>query len=92
MPEWDVVSESIDGDRLLLGEAKCAARPFDRLALERAVRELASRPAPALPKKYAGCELVRAVLVPEIETEVAAEIERESLVVVTASDFIRVGG
>ncbi len=89
MPEWDVVSESIDGERLLLGEAKCAARPFDRLALERLAREVASRPAPTLPKKYAGHEIVRAVLVPEIEAAVTwPEVEGESLTVVTASNLV----
>jgi AAA+ ATPase superfamily predicted ATPase len=92
MPEWDLVSRSIDGGRLLLGEAKCAARPFDRLAVERAARHIASRPAPALTKKNAGCEIARAVFVPEVEAGAAAEIEKESLTVVTASDLVRPGG
>ena len=53
-PEWDVVSESLDGKRVLLGEAKWSAGPFDPRTLPARPRELAARPAPPLPSRLAG--------------------------------------
>jgi hypothetical protein len=63
-PEWDLVAESIDGRRLLLGEVKWSARPFAPPALARAFRELLARPAPQLPGRFAGHEVHRALFVP----------------------------
>lgn len=40
-PEWDVVARSLDGQRVLLGEAKVHVRSIDR-----ALRELDERPPP----------------------------------------------
>ncbi len=84
MPEWDLVSESLDGDRLLLGEVKWRGRPFDQAALTRLRRQLATKPTPVLPKKYAGSEIVRALFVPEME----GEIEGADPIVVTAPDLL----
>lgn len=64
-PEWDLVSVSISGERVLLGEVKWSARRFNRRDLGAALRELAARPAPPLPPRLAGAELVRALFVPE---------------------------
>jgi hypothetical protein len=66
-PEWDLVSESVDEKRLLLGEVKWSAKPFTLAASRRAFGELQGRPAPALPARWAGHEIVRALFVPEIE-------------------------
>ncbi|MCP3961646.1 MAG: ATP-binding protein [bacterium] len=84
MPEWDVVSESLDGKRLLLGEVKWRGRPFDQATLARPSQELAAKPEPALPKKYAGREAVRVLFVPETE----GEIEDTDPFVVTAPDLL----
>lgn len=65
-PEWDAVSESIDGGRVLLGEAKWSGRPFDRRALEQALRELTARPVPSLPSRLSDSEIVRVLFVPEV--------------------------
>lgn len=65
-PEWDVVSESLDGRRLLLGEVKWSGKPMGAKALARARGELAARPAPALPGRFAGHEAVRVLFVPEL--------------------------
>ncbi|HEY4587809.1 MAG TPA: hypothetical protein VII86_01210, partial [Thermoanaerobaculia bacterium] len=62
--EWDLVSESLDGRRVLLGEVKWSARPFDRKSLEAAFRDLAARPAPPLPPRSSSAEIVRALFVP----------------------------
>ena len=66
-PEWDLVSESIDGKTLLLGEVKWSDKPFGTKALERARRELAAKPGPVLSARHAGHEIVRALFVPEAE-------------------------
>jgi AAA+ ATPase superfamily predicted ATPase len=82
-PEWDVVSESLDGGRVLLGEAKWSPRPFDRRTLEPVLRELAAKPAPPLPPRLAGTELVRALFVPE-----AGAGKTEGPMIVTAADLL----
>jgi AAA+ ATPase superfamily predicted ATPase len=65
--EWDVVSESADGKRLLLGEAKWSRRAFDRAAVAAAAASLQARTQPALPSRYDRHEIVRALFVPETE-------------------------
>lgn len=88
-PEWDLVSESLAGGALLLGEVKWSAKPFSARALERARGELAARPAPHLPGRYAGHPLVRALFVPEVEPG-APPTRRgdEGPVVVTAGELL----
>jgi AAA+ ATPase superfamily predicted ATPase len=71
-PEWDLVCESLDGSRLLLGEAKWSPRPFGRKALDRARAELAAKPPPAHPAPRPGQEVLRALFVPEVERGVPA--------------------
>lgn len=61
-PEWDIVAASVDGSRLLLGDAWFTAKPATAAAVERTARELAARAAP--PFKYR--EQVRALFVPTI--------------------------
>ena len=89
-PEWDVVSESLGGERLLLGEAKWSARPLSRRAMERARSELLSRPAPSLPALDSYRQIVRVLFVPEVEggLELRALDSGEPLVV-TVSDLLR---
>lgn len=65
-PEWDLVSESFDGERVLLGEVKWSTRPLDRRSLERSMAELAAKPAPPLPSRLAGAQLIRVLFVPEV--------------------------
>jgi len=85
-PEWDVVGESLDGERLLLGETKWSAGPFGKEALSRACRELAAKPPPSLPGKLAERRVVRGLFVPELSTEASPE-DAEDVVVVTASSL-----
>jgi hypothetical protein len=90
-PEWDVVSESLDGPRVLLGEVKWSRRAFDRRALEKAARELAVKPAPLLPPRLARAELVRMLFVPATVARLsAAEKLPEGVIVVTAADLLEV--
>ena len=87
-PEWDLVSESLDGERILLGEAKWSARPMDRRSLERAVAELAARPAPPLPSRLASAQLIRVLFVPEVAGRLGSFArDLKDPILVTAEDL-----
>jgi uncharacterized protein len=86
-PEWDLVSESLDGRSLLLGEVKWSARPYGAKALARARAELAARPRPALPTRFDGHEMVRALFVTEIEP--GAQLDGREPWVLTARELLR---
>ena len=86
LPEWDVLSESQEGKRLLLGEAKWKGRPFRKRELERALRELALKPAPPLPREYARHEEIRVLFVPDYEGPAPSSA---GALVVTAADLTR---
>lgn len=90
-PEWDVVSESVDGKRLLFGELKWSARPIGAAGLERAAREAVSRPPPDLPSRYSGHEVVRALFVPETGAAGRPRAEAAGTIVVTAEDLLDSG-
>ena len=83
-PEWDVVSSSVEGDRLLLGEAKWSPVPVSVQELKRLARQLASRPEPQL--SSAPHARVRFLFVPEVRgkiPEMAAKVR-----VVTAAELV----
>ncbi|HEX6903942.1 MAG TPA: ATP-binding protein [Thermoanaerobaculia bacterium] len=88
-PEWDVVSESIDGQRVLLGEVKWSSRSFDRRTLEPFLRDLAARPAPPLPARLSEARIVRALFVPKMRTQsgLAAQ-EQKDLLLISAADLL----
>lgn len=88
-PEWDVVSESIDGERVLLGEVKWSARPFDRRSLEPVLRELAARPAPPLPARLDRAQVVRLLFVPTVGGR-REDLPKglEGLLLITAEDLL----
>jgi uncharacterized protein len=86
MPEWDVVSVSMDGKRLLLGEGKWSQRSFRRKELEQAARELAVRPAPPLGSRYSRCEVSRVLFVPQADA--SARSLDSGIEVATASELI----
>ncbi|HEX7670754.1 MAG TPA: DUF234 domain-containing protein, partial [Polyangiaceae bacterium] len=65
-PEWDVVSESLDGKRLLLGEAKWSERAFSDTELAKLVRALESRTPPALGAGFSMHAVTRVLFVPTI--------------------------
>ena len=64
-PEWDVVALSLDGSRLLLGEAKWNAGPTSQKAIEAAGRELMAK---GVPDIHAGekLQVVRVLFLPEL--------------------------
>jgi AAA+ ATPase superfamily predicted ATPase len=87
-PEWDLVSDSLDGQRVLLGEVKWSTRPFDRRTLEAALHELGARSAPPLPSRLAGAEIIRALFVPTVASRGSAARVPESLMLITAEDLL----
>ena len=87
-PEWDVVSESIDGRRLLLGEAKWGARRLSPREVERLTRALVARTPPPLPGRFSNHELVKVLFVPEVGPGVSRRAPGE-VMVVTGSDLLR---
>jgi hypothetical protein len=54
------VSETEDGETLLVGEAKWSGKPFQTRELERLAHDVAARPLPKLPQRNG----VRAIFVP----------------------------
>jgi AAA+ ATPase superfamily predicted ATPase len=86
-PEWDMVSESLDGKRLLIGDAKWSGRPWRERSVESARRALAQRALPTLPSRYRDHTFVRVLFVPELARR--ASRPRKGPMVVTASDILR---
>jgi hypothetical protein len=72
MPEWDIVAESTDRKKLLLGGAKWSERSVTARTLASEIRELLDKPAPELPARFAKLDVVRALFVPELATGVGA--------------------
>jgi len=62
-PEWDLVADAIEGERVLLGEAWFAARPATAAVVAREAERLASRPPPPV---IGAREVVRALFVPAV--------------------------
>jgi hypothetical protein len=60
-----VVSESVDGRTVLLGEAKWMQRPPSAAALAKVAHGIASKPPPDLGERWRGRVPIRAVFVPE---------------------------
>lgn len=86
-PEWDIVSECLDGKQLLVGDAKWSARPWAARTIERERDALARRRLPSLPTRYRNHEVIRVLFVPELAPGVSRP--RTGPSVVTASDMLR---
>jgi uncharacterized protein len=73
-PEWDLVSRSGDGTRILVAEIKWSAKQFDRGSLERLTQGVASRVLPMWSAPDAEREITRALFVPLIGSGVPRQI------------------
>jgi AAA+ ATPase superfamily predicted ATPase len=82
-PEWDLVSESRDGKRILLGEVKWSERPQGAGQTRRMLAALAAKPLPPI-HDVASKEVRRALFLPEAK---APENDHE-VILVTASDVL----
>jgi hypothetical protein len=78
----------MDGTRLVLGEARWSGRPLGAAALQRAAREVGSRPAPELPARYSRHESLRALFVPDATAAGRDEAVMAGVIVVTADRLI----
>ena len=87
-PEWDVVAESLDGKRLLLGEVKWRGRPFDEKPLGRAARETRTKPAPELGRRFREHEEVRVLFVPEVAPGAMEVAEGSGVQVLSVGELI----
>jgi hypothetical protein len=91
-PAWDIVSPSIDGATLLLGEAKWSATPFDSSRLGKAMSDLASRPPPSgggVPREG---KVLRVLFVPALDTGARAGSRGSSdPLIVTADELLAKG-
>ena len=65
-PEWDLVSTSEDGARLLLGEVKWSPRAFDARTLDALARQVAGKLVPASAAHFDPAGVIRALFVPEV--------------------------
>ena len=81
-PEWDVVSRSPDGRRLLLGETKAWRKPATFEALRAEARRLRARPVPGIAamgadssRRGGGPEIQWTLFVPEVAARVPRVIE-----------------
>ncbi len=86
-PEWDAVSESVDGKRLLFGEVKWSERSLPVSQVERQARALMAKSPPRLPTRYSKHEIVRALLVPEVGSR--ASRRTHGALVVTGSELLQ---
>jgi hypothetical protein len=82
-PEWDLVAESHDGKRLLLGEAKWSERPLGSRESKRLLVALAAKGLPDI-SGMDSKEVVRALFVPDAK---AVDNDQKGILV-TASDVL----
>lgn len=85
-PEWDVVAESTNGNRVLVGEARFSSTPFTRKRLEQEARTLVAR---ALPTPLVGSKAVlcRTLFVPALAKGAPRRIGEVE--VVTLAELLR---
>ncbi|MGE0551337.1 MAG: ATP-binding protein [Kofleriaceae bacterium] len=82
-PDWDLVADSTDGKRVVVGDAWFHTKPATASSLNHEAARLAARP---LPAAIAGQEVIRALFVPAIAADVART--HHGVHVVVLSDFV----
>lgn len=86
-PEWDIVSRSLDGRRLLLGEVKWSANPLQGADIRRVADALAAKGIPPIAGPVPN-EVVHAVFIPDAAQR--GPLDRDGVLVLTASDVLGV--
>lgn len=87
-PEWDVVAESLDGESILVGEAKWNDEPISASAIRAAADRLRERALPEIGARMARRRVVRAIFVPEAGSR-GARRGPGGVAVITARDLVR---
>lgn len=73
--EWDLIAQSSDGERLLLGEVKWKSTTLKPAEVAPLARALARRPAPALPTRFAEKDVVRALFLPALAADLPPTLD-----------------
>jgi len=73
-PEWDVVSQTVDGGRVLLGEVKWSERPMDNPRLRTMARRLLAKGIPPI-KELREKGIHHVLFVPEVTGATPGEID-----------------
>lgn len=84
-PEWDVVSQTLDGRCVLLGEVKWSERPVDLPKLRALAKTLLTKGIPPV-KELRDKDLLHVVFVPEVTEDTPVEID--SVHVVTGKQVL----
>jgi hypothetical protein len=84
-PEWDLVADSLDGKRLLLGEVRWCEKPAAERVLNQAFADLVRKGAEKIPNR-AGRTPVYAVFVPVVSP--ALKRKRRPFAVIDADDVL----
>lgn len=89
-PEWDILALSMDGRKLLLGEAKWSLQPFTRRKIEALAQALARRPAPEISGARRHREVVRALFLPSVAADIPDNAD-DSVLIVNGADVLMQG-
>jgi hypothetical protein len=73
-PEWDVVSQTVDGGRALLGEVKWSERPVDTPKLRALAKKLLVKGIPPI-KELQSKNMLHVLFVPEVAQGTPGEID-----------------
>lgn len=73
-PEWDVVSQTLDGSHVLLGECKWSDRPVDAAKLRALAKKLMAKGVPPL-KELQDKNILHVLFVPEVPPATPSEID-----------------
>ncbi len=84
-PEWDIVTESLDGRQLLLGEVKWADKPVSEKALCQGVDDLRAKGIPS-GMRGKGLQTVHVLFVPRAPS--GRQRQRDAHVVIDARDVL----
>lgn len=76
-PELDIVAQSIDGEQVLLGEAKWSDSPFDQRSLQRLERELLAKGMPSVVEE-SSARIKRILFVPKCRED--AKLDNTTIV------------
>jgi len=86
LPEWDLVSRAEAKERLLVGEVKWSAKPFDSKEIVRLAHGVAKKPLPLWHSSDGRCDVVRALFVSAAPQGQPRSVD--GVHVVTAADLL----
>lgn len=85
-PEWDVVSQTVDGKHVLLGECKWSDRPIEGPKLRALARQLLAKGVPPV-QELQGKDILHVLFVPEVSPKTPGEMD--GVQVVTGEQLLK---